>query len=68
MVGGLAGSKVLPVWQLKRRNVLVINDKRHQPEKQQLCLFEVRTGFNFLGGVFCALVRIFLTPLMTQVW
>lgn len=39
-----------------------------QPEKQQLCLFEVRAGFNFLEGVFCALVKIFLTPCITQVW
>lgn len=52
----------------KKECVTVINGKRHQPEKQQLCLFEVRAGFNFLEGVFCALVRIFLTPLITQVW
>ena len=42
--------------------------ERHQPEKQQLRLFEVRAGFNFLEGVFWALVRIFLTPLIRHVW
>ena len=50
-------------------NVLgVVNDKRHRPEKQQLCLFEVSAGFSFLEGFFCALDRIFLTPLITHVW
>lgn len=45
-----------------------MQEEQYQPEKEQLCFFDVGEGSSFLEGVFCALVRTFFTSLIKRTW